>query len=278
MFAKKRKTTLIMIKKIFLAVLCIAAIGCSSDDSASGDNGNAGNGTPKYRIKKITEFRYYNSQIFDTSIIYFSYDEDTGELDKITDFGDKLVGRFGYAGNKIERFYIADNHVFGLGSSATVGYSGDNLVHMYSTTGNRITALSYENDVLKTIKITSGNATSLQELTFDQNGNRIEKLTSALGQTNKIKSRYFYDDKKNPLSDMNPYLKYMLNYRSMDMHSKNGVTKEEQYANETSTEPIETIYYEMQYNEGGFPTEIIKTFASTSTQFTKTIIEYKKIQ
>lgn len=263
-----------MIKKAFLAVLLIIITACSNDSLESGNDDNGNGLQQELKIKNITEEIYYEATpvIRQSDFVY--------ENDKLISIVDPIANTemiFVYANEYVLLVYMNENNQ--LINIKSINYEDTEVKRITDALGKIDVNYTYQNGALKTrkelqLRNDAWEVDSNKEFTFDQNGNAIEILSSSVYSPTVSKSKHIHDNKKNPFSGMNPYLKYLLSFESFNVLDQNNVVTQEQYNDVSGTTVTETITYHIQYNTAGYPTEIQKISNTNNRLLSKAVILY----
>ena len=266
---KMRKSVLIK----SLCVFCVALLmSCSNDDGGKDTTSNE----KSVLIKKITETVYYSGES-DTSIMDFIYEN---EVLKSVTTNTRYRSEFEYIGNKINKVnYFRDDTASGF---TTFYYNGDLLNYTLSGINqDEKTEYFYVNGILTTEKsgyFDEGKYIIFQELsyTFDPSKNitELRNKSSMYGSETISKSKYFYDNKNNPMKFMNKYYRLVFDLEGFDGRTVNNVTSREYYYPVTNEVPGYSNF-EIVYNNDNFPIEIKKISKESNNVISKTVIEYQ---
>ncbi|WP_300485481.1 hypothetical protein [Flavobacterium sp.] len=254
-------------KRILFAVLCVSLAACSSDSSSDASGTSSG-----LKIKNITEIINYGGSTTLTKTGNFVYEGNI--LKSLIYTADNVKIDFLYAGDKITQMNTYRNNQLIAASSVT--YDGAKLIRV-ANEGEK-TEYQYVNDVLKSNTVSTYNNNQWdfyegEEYAFDQN-NVVEVRSSSKYTPTVSKSRYIHDDKKNPFSGMNPYLKYLLEFESFNPMDQNNRITQQRYASAASNDIVGTTSYQIQYNPAGYPTEIRKVNDANQSLLSKIVISY----
>ncbi|MCP2028185.1 hypothetical protein L1276_003353 [Flavobacterium sp. HSC-32F16] len=261
-----------MRKKLLIKILAVVLFTSCSNDNGDKDN----TVDPKsILIKKITETIYFSNDS-ETRILNFSYENNV--LKSVT--SDKNRSEFLYNGDKISKVDYFKNEI--ANGSTTFNYDGDLLKYTLSGANqDERTEYAYTNGILASQKsgyLTDGNFIVQKQsiYSFDQNKNATEitDKSSLFGPETISKSKYFYENKNNPMKFMNKYFRLVFETEGFDGISNNNVTSREYYYPVTTETPV---YYnfEITYNADDFPIEIKKIAKENNFVISKTVIEYQ---
>lgn len=261
-----------MRKNLLINILTVILFASCSNDNEDKDN----TVNPKsILIKKITETIYFSNDS-ETQILDFSYENNV--LKSVT--SGKNRSEFLYSGDKISKVNYFKNDV--ADGTTTFNYDGDFLSYTLSGANqDERTEYAYKNGILASQKsgyLSNSNFIVQQEAaySFDQNKNaaQITKRTALFGPETISKSKYFYDNKNNPMKFMNKYYRLVFETEGFDGISNNNVTSREYYYPVTTQTPV---YYnfEITYNADDFPIEIKKIAKKDNFVISKTVIEYQ---
>ena len=244
-----------------IIVICLSLlISCSSDSNGSDS---------LVLVKKITTVGEESENI---ELIY----QNNNLIKGIT--GNSYT-EFIYSGNKVTSSKRYVNEV--LTRTNNFAYTGDLLT---SITSDGIyperVLFFYVNNKLSSIEhqYLSGTEWILSEkdeVQLDTNSNvsQIENMFDAGNQTFTNRKENQFDNKNNPLRDINPYLRLSIDFINIDELSKNNVVSYDYFSPSNSSTSV-NYTYEILYNENNFPTEI-KRFSPDGSLITTTSIEYQ---
>lgn len=247
-------------------------MSCSNDDGGKDTTSNE----KSVLIKKITETVYYSDES-DTNIFDFVYEKDA--LKSIIT-NTRYRSDFEYNGDKINKVnYFEDNVASGF---TTFYYNGDFLSYTLSGENqDEKTEYFYVNGVLATERsgyFDEGKYIIQNEssFTFDVSKNitDIKNKSSLFGSETISKSKYFYDNKNNPMKFMNKYYRLVFDLEGFDGRTVNNVTSREYYYPVTNEVPGYSNF-EIVYNNDNFPIEIKKISKESNNVISKTVIEYQ---
>ncbi len=246
--------------KIILTFCLSLLLSCSSD----GDGSNS-----LVLVKKVTTVGEESENI---ELIY----QNNNLIKGVT--GNSHI-EFTYSGNKVTSSKRYVNEVLTRTNNFT--YTG-NLLTSITSDGvyPQKTVFFYINDKLSSIEYLylSGTEWILlekDEIQLDSNSNvsQLENMFNAGNEiyTSRIENQF--DNKNNPLRDLNPYLRLFLNFINIDELSKNNVVSNDYFSPSNGTTSV-NYTYEISYNENNFPIEI-KRFSAEGSLITTTSIEYQ---
>ena len=192
----------------------------------------------------------------------------------------RYKSEFEYNEDKITQInYFRDDVASG---SAIFHYSGDFLSYIFSE-GNpdEKTEFSYDGGILVSEKagyLEEEKYIVQREMlpSFDQAKNitQVISKSSLTGPEIISKTKYFYDNKNNPMKYMNKYFRMVFVTEGFGGHTTNNVVSRESYYPVTSEIPT---YYicEIIYNNDNFPIEIKKISKESNNVISKTVFEYQ---
>ncbi|GAA6766713.1 hypothetical protein AAFH68_26560 [Flavobacterium sp. CGRL1] len=261
-----------MRKNLLIKILAVILFTSCSNNNGDKDN----TVDPKsILIKKITETIYFSNNS-ETQILNFSYENNV--LKSVA--SGKNRSEFLYNGDKISKVNYFENEI--ATGFTTFYYDGDLLEYTLSGINqDERTEYWYKNGILNLQKsgyLTGGNFIVQKQsiYSFDQNKNvtEITEKSSLFGPETISKSKYFYENKNNPMKFMNKYYRLVLETEGFDGISNNNVTSKEYYYPVTTETPV---YYnfEIVYNADDFPIEIKKIAKANNFVISKTVIEYQ---
>lgn len=259
-FVKNEKMKLNSFFKQMTIVCLVLLVSCSSDSDSS---------NPLVLVKRINtvgneseniEFVYQNNKLIKgisgNNYIEFAYD------------GNKVITAKNYANNILTR-------------TNTFAYSGELLTSITSDGSDaQRTIYTYINNKLSLIdrEYLSGTEwifREKEEILFDTNSNisQLETIFNAGNQVFTTKKENSFDNKNNPLRDVNPYIRLFIDFINIDELSKNNVVSYDYFSPSNSTTSV-NYTYEIIYNENEFPTEM-KRFSPDGSLLSTTTIEYQ---
>lgn len=257
------------ILSVLLALVVLSSCSKSSGDETQPVILNA----PENSIKKITETVYYTPSGTTYSV---NFEYELGVLKRY--FGANTKTEFEYLGNKIISAKSYNNNI--LQRSNTLSYLGDNLISVLADNGEK-TEFTYSGNTLSSMANGSVSgaifvANESQIYSFNSSNNLIQliKNNSFGGSQNSYKSAFTFDTANNPFKMMNPYLRLVLSYESIDILSKNNKTQTFAFTSPTGTTSTQTEYYNIIYNSQNYPTSIKKKRFTTNELVSEMTIEY----
>lgn len=256
-----------MLKKFTSLLFILTLFACSSDDNSNSSNSNS------LTIKKITETLYEDGPEPYTYSFDFNYEN--GVLKNIQRENVKL--EFIYEGDNIVKSNQYDGTT--ILESYTIIYEGNNIKALLQDDNNEKSEYVFQNDVLKSKTYYFSNdgidwdPNEITNYVFT-NGNVTEQRYSLLsGGVNTSKTTYTYDEKNNPMRNMNKHLRYLLPLYGFSLLNANNAMTQNFYNTLESTTPSQESRYEIVYNSDNFPIEI-KRIMGTNNLRSKTVIEY----
>ena len=259
-FVKNEKMKLNSFFKQMTIVCLVLLVSCSRDSDTS---------NPLVLVKRINtvgneseniEFVYQNNNLIKgisgNNYIEFAYD------------GNKVITAKNYANNILTR-------------TNTFAYSGEVLTSITSDGSDaQRTIYSYTNNKLSLIEREYLSGTEWiflekEEILFDTNSNisQLETIFNAGNQVFTTKKENSFDNKNNPLRDVNPYIRLIIDFINIDELSKNNIVSYDYFSPSNSTTSV-NYAYEIIYNENEFPTEM-KRFSPDGNLLSTTTIEYQ---
>jgi len=240
-----------------LFVFLVLFSSCSGNDDApvnpTIDDDNLV--TQAKTVNSINEVIYFNGQIDSQSIINFNYENNV-----LVSLDDNNASRveFVYDGNKIVEIknFINDNYE----QSVFNTYENNLLTKIDNPDNESYVEFIYQNTVLssKTIRYNNnGNWVVLQRTNYVfDNENIFQTVTQASGSS--FKTTHEYDDKNTIFKGMNPYLKLIFEFESVNPLTKNNRLKSFRYENVNSNEGTQSHEYVITYDVDNYPTNIKK--------------------
>lgn len=241
---------------------------CSSSDDA-GENLTGG---PK--VASFREKMYYDGNL--DSDYTFNFNYDNGKLVNVVRGTSRI--EFTYEGDKITASNVYVNNV--LSSTSNYTYSGNLLTSILDNVQDEKTEFTYSGGVLQGMKFSYlDNGVWIQnqreDYTFSNNNIQQKIRTDIEGSSSvSFKSTYDYDNANNPFRNMNPYLRLIANFETVDIISRNTVTKQYSYTSPSSTTPILSHDFVIVYNSDNYPISVKKYFVSTGELISETTITY----
>jgi len=243
-------------KKYFYLSLIGSSIVFNSCSSSNDDNeiiiDPVGKGL---LVSKVTTIYYDNPSTPETNIATFEYNTQ-GDLTKISSEG--RTSSFEYSNGKPVKvnYYNADQT---LDYYVAFSYNGDQLMNIkaiYTNPNfNRKSTYTYNS----TGKLASSTLCQSEDCsnqiitTYAYNGDNISVETSTFSNS---KKEFSYDDKLNPFTHTNPYLRILL--ERADVLSKNNYTTQKisYKQSDGSWTQSQNITYTIQYNNANLPVEV----------------------
>jgi len=252
-------------KKILFLGLMSAVVffnSCSSND----DNGTNTPSEPKTLLSKITIVYYDNPAQPDTSIETLQYNNQ-GEL--IKTLSSSSSSTFEYSnGRPVKINYYNNNQE--LEYYSVFNYNGDQLVNVkaiYSNPDyNRTITYNYNTNgqVISSTLCQSPDCSHPIVTTYTYNGNNISSETSESGGSSfNSKIVFSYDDKLNPYTNTNKYLKIVMGGAYV-VSKNNYLTEKISYKSNGVWIQNQTRTSTIQYNSAGYPTQVISKEANGS--------------
>ncbi|KAB1230731.1 hypothetical protein [Chryseobacterium viscerum] len=237
---------------------------CSSNDDNDGTNTPS---EPKVLLSKITTVYYDNPAQPQTSIQTLEYNSQ-GEL--IKTLSASGTSKFEYSNGKpVKTTYYKPDGTVDYYSSYT--YNGDLLTTVkaiYTTNPdyNRTITYNYNTNgqVISSSLCQSPDCSNPIVDTYVYNGNNISSETSEGGGSSySTKIVYSYDDKLNPYTNINKYLKIMMG-GAYAVSKNNYLTEKISFKNNGTWEQNQTRTSTIQYNSSGLPAQVISKEANGS--------------
>lgn len=244
--------------------LGLAGAALFFNSCSSSNDENEGTNT-KVLLSKITTVYYDNPANPDTTVATLSYNSQ-GQLIKTISEGRASVFEYDSAGKPSKTTYFREDGTLDYYSDYI--YNGDQL-----TTIKAIYANPYNNRTITYTYNTNGQviSTSLCQSptcsdpivdTYVYNGNNISsEISTGGGSGSSTKIVYSYDDKQNPYTNLNKYLKFTM--AGAHLISKNNYLNEK-ISHKTTGNWIEgqNRTSTIQYNSSGFPVQVISKEAN----------------
>lgn len=247
----------------FLSMILLT--NCSGNDSLDIPNTNQSNKV----LSKVTITSYdnpSNPQVSTSELIY-----NNGRLHKIIlDNGGYSLLEYDTSGKVSKQVYYESNNSVDYNLFYT--YNGDQLLNakaVYTNpTSNRISSYVYNNagQLVSSTLCQSEPCTNTHKNTYTYNGNNvsIEIWESTSGLSYATKREFTYDNMKNPYTNINKYVRFMM--EGAYALSENNYKTEKISYRDNSGVWIENqnITYEIQYNDDQLPTQVLGKEANGS--------------
>lgn len=256
--------------KKFLLFLLLAFVftlfSCNSDDSPSTSGG--------LKVASFREKIYVDGNLDSDYNFVFNYQD--GKLVNVVR-GTTTI-EFTYSGDKITTSNLYVNDV--LSSTTDYNYSGSLLISIIYNGQQEKTDLFYSGSVLQSMKssyLDGGIWIQHQQndYTFSNNNIRQKVRTNIDGSFSfSYQSSYDYDNANNPFRNMNPYLRLIANFETIDIISNNNVTKQYSYPSVGSTTPTLSHNYVIEYNADNYPVSVKKYLVAGNELISETAITY----
>ncbi len=243
---------------LFLLVSTAILLSCENNDNDSGDPASE----KKLLLSKITTTYYDNPNNPETTISTLNYN-DKGELMSSESEGRFSTLEYDAQGKPTKTNYYKPDKT--LDYYSVYSYQGDKLMNIKAIYDNpnfnRSISFSYDSNgkVIKSSFCQSENCSNPDTDSYTYNGDNISvetnQLNGTINYTSKIESSY--DDKLNPYTNINKYLRIMMggayvisrnNYTSQKMSYKKS---------DGNWTQNQTINYTIQYNDSNLPTKVI---------------------
>ncbi|MCT2406015.1 hypothetical protein NZD88_00425 [Chryseobacterium antibioticum] len=246
-------------KKYFLLGLMSSATiltNCSSDDDSINNPAEQ-----KLLLSKITTVYYDNPSNPETSVATFEYNNQ-GELMKMLSEGRASVFEYN-SGKPTKISYYTPSQT--LEYYTVFNYSGDQLVNtkaIYTNPDfNRKSTYTYNSNgkLISSTLCQSEDCSNPSTSTYAYNGDNISTETSTIGGSiiSAYKREFSHDDKLNPFTYMNKYLKIMME-RAYSGNKNNYITERLSYKNnDGSWTQNQNITYTIQYNSAQLPVQVV---------------------
>ena len=256
-------------KKFLLLVLfafVFTLFSCSSDDSPSGSGG--------LKVASFREKIYVSGNLNSDYNFVFNYQE--GKLVNVVR-GTSTI-EFTYSGDKIITSNVYLNDV--LSSTTDYNYSGNLLTSIIYNAQDEKTDFTYSGSVLQSMKssyLDGGIWIQHQQNYYTLSNNNIQKRVRTNSDGSfafSYKSSYDYDNANNPFRNMNPYLRLIVNFETIDIISNNNVTKQYSYPSLESTVPSLSHDYVIEYNADNYPVSVKKYLVARNELISETAITY----
>ncbi|OCA69191.1 hypothetical protein BBH99_14905 [Chryseobacterium contaminans] len=250
-----------MKKHLFLGIMGSALFfnSCSSNDDNEGTN--LPSEQPQLLLSKVTTVYYDNPSNPETTVSTLSYNNQK-QLIKTISEGRTSTFEYDNTGKPAKTIYYNPDGTVDYYSAYT--YNGDQLTSIKAiyadSDGNRTVTYTYNTNG----QMTSSTLCQDPECshpatdTYIYNGNNISSETSTWGgsMTYSNKRDFSYDDKFNPYTNINKYLKIMMG-GAYSLSKNNYLVEKISYKDNGVWQQNQTITYTIQYNSSGFPVQVV---------------------
>ena len=246
---------------LFVSVLVILIFSMTS---CSKNSTNENSTTPTTGIantvKKITENTYSTSG---NSIYTLNFEYVGSVLKSYTSNNSKV--ELEYSGDKITNLKKYNNNILQTTNSLT--YSGVNLTSILSSNGEKM-EFTYLGNTLNSSTFGNMNGTTFEpknSVAFTFTNNNVTQMIGTNfynGSSSSYKTTSTFDTANNPFKMMNPYLKLLFDFETIDVKSQNNEFQSFDYASTTSTSATLSQTYSVIYNSQNYPTNV-KKFSGT---------------
>ncbi|RZJ72407.1 hypothetical protein [Flavobacterium sp.] len=252
------------IKSILSLFVAVGFTACSSDDSTIPNSANL------VLVKKVTE-TIHAGDFSETSVVEFNY---TGN--RLTSVQQGATSTtFAYSGDKP----ISALRTYGSGEqvSSTFTYNGDNLVSIVNNSDySETTDFTYVNNMLATMSdryLGSGQwiQGDSRQLTFGSGNNLVSEIVDR--GTSVYRNDYTFDNQNMPFRNLAVPFRLIYRFEGIDLLNNNNPLSITRFSPPTATQPTASSYFEMQYNDQGYPTQIVK-YSADGNPISTTLIDY----
>lgn len=231
---------------VFLISLSI--VSCSTDNVSVTTNTKT--------LKKIEEKIYYNGQVDTQYFMNFNYTN--GVLTSLSDNSNRL--EFIYNGNKIIEAKRYINNQFT--DSNFLLYENNLLKTILQDDGEEQTNYTYQNNILYSKSysyLNNGAMITYSSETYQLISNNIvETIYQSQFSTDSWKRTFEFDNKNNIMKNMNPFLKYIIDFETINVLSENNPIKSYSYDSLNSTQGTLDREFVITYDQDNFPITIKK--------------------
>ncbi len=252
---------------------------CSSDDD---EGTNISSGQPQLLLSKVTTVYYDKPSQPETTVSNLSYNNQK-QLIKTVSEGRTSTFEYDTTGKPSKTNHYNSDGTLDYYSDYT--YSGDQLTNIKAiyanSDGNRTITYNYNTNgqMISSTLCQNPECSSPAIDTYVYNGNNISSETSTWGgfTTYSNKRDFSYDDKLNPYTNINKYLKIMMG-NAYNLSENNYLTEKISYKDNGVWLQNQTITYTIQYNSSNLPVQVIGTEANGKkyVQYNYEYITFKK--
>ncbi|MCD9616818.1 hypothetical protein [Chryseobacterium gleum] len=249
-----------MRKLLFLGMMGAVVFfnSCSSNDDNEGTNTSE---QPQLLLSKVTTVYYDNPSNPETIVSTLSYNNQR-QLIKTISEGRTSTFEYDNAGKPSKTTYYKPDGTVDYYSVYT--YNGDQLANVkaiYTNSNyNRTATYNYNTNgqVISSTLCQNPDCSNPGTDTYVYNGNNISSETSTLGGTITYsnKSDFSYDDKLNPYTNINKYIKIMMG-RAYTLSKNNYLVEKISFKNNGVWQQSQTVTYTIQYNSSGLPVQVV---------------------
>lgn len=246
---------------LFLGMIGTAVFfnSCSSNDDNEGTN--IPSEQPQLLLSKVTTVYYDNPSSPETTVSNLTYNNQK-QLTKT--FSENRTSTFEYdtTGKPSKTIYYNSDGTLDYYSVYT--YNEDQLTDIKAiytdADGNRTVTYKYNTNgqMISSTLCQNPECSSPGIDTYVYNGNNISSETSTWGgfMTYSNKRDFSYDDKPNPYTNINKYLKIMMG-NAYNLSKNNYLVEKISYKDNGVWVPNQTITYTIQYNSSGLPVQVV---------------------
>lgn len=267
---------------LFLGIMGTALLfsSCSSDDDNEGTN--ISSGQPQLLLSKVTTVYYDKPSQPETTVSNLSYNNQK-QLIKTVSAGRTSTFEYDNTGKPSKTNYYNSDGSLDYYSAYT--YNGDQLTNIKAiyanSDGNRTVTYNYNTNgqMISSTLCQNPECSSPAIDTYIYNGNNISSETSTWGgfTTYNSKRDFSYDDKLNPYTNINKYLKIMMG-NAYSLSENNYLVEKISDKDNGVWQQNQTITYTIQYNSSNLPVQVIGTDANGKkyVQYNYEYITFKK--
>ncbi|MEJ5106266.1 hypothetical protein [Chryseobacterium sp. MYb328] len=246
---------------LFLGIISTAVFfnSCSSNDDNEGTD--IPSEQPQLLLSKVTTIYYDNPSKPETTVSTLSYNNQK-QLIKTVSEGRTLTVEYNTTGKPSKTNYYNSDGTLDYYSTYT--YSGDQLTNIKAiyanSDDNRTVTYNYNTNgqMISSTLCQNPECSSPATDTYVYNGNNISSETSTWGgfMTYSNKKDFSYDDKLNPYTNINKYLKIMMG-SAYNLSKNNYLIEKISYKDNGVWLQNQTITYTIQYNSSGLPVQVV---------------------
>ncbi|MGI9580456.1 hypothetical protein ACR1PO_04480 [Chryseobacterium sp. RRHN12] len=250
-----------MRKLLFLGMIgaAVSFNSCSSNDD--NEEAHTPSEQPQLLLSKVTTVYYDNPSDPETTVSTLSYNSQR-QLIKTISEGRTSTFEYDNAGKPSKTIYYKPDGTIDYYSVYT--YNGDQLTNVkaiYTNSNyNRTVTYNYNTNgqVISSTLCQNPECSNPGTDTYVYNGNNISSETSTWGGTITYsnKSDFSYDDKLNPYTNINKYIKIMMG-RAYTLSKNNYLVEKISFKNNGVWQQSQTVTYTIQYNSSGLPVQVV---------------------
>ena len=257
-------------KKLLICFLSIAILSCSNDNDGDNSNGTLIKSSKKYvegALDEETTYEYNNqgniSKITtvsnsETTVITFNYDGNgimTGFVEETDDVFDNMTVEtdvFTYTNLMVSTICLDLQNL----TNENIPHYVDKIEYVYNGLGQPEQIKHYFGEDAEFNTCDDVNDLQFSEfMEYDANGNMIYYLNDNDGFFGPNYYTYTYDNNSHPFSNIEPVVFNKL----FGFSTVNNIASAIEY-NANNDEQTATISYEYEYNDNGYPTNLVRVY------------------